>query len=106
MNLPSEDDGEEGDTMLHVACAQGLEEIALFLVSHGASVNARCAKCLDTPPLQTLCMAIKKDTYSSQAGTFKHIHTERKIGSFALILLSFFEMPQTYAAHLYLFDIE
>eukprot|EP00656_Telonema_subtile_P016220 TRINITY_DN18555_c0_g1_i3.p1 TRINITY_DN18555_c0_g1~~TRINITY_DN18555_c0_g1_i3.p1 ORF type:complete len:705 (-),score=223.62 TRINITY_DN18555_c0_g1_i3:75-2189(-) len=41
VNLASEEDGEEGDTMLHLSCGRGLEQIAMFLIEHDANVNAR-----------------------------------------------------------------
>eukprot|EP00658_Telonema_sp_P-2_P032046 TRINITY_DN23832_c0_g2_i7.p1 TRINITY_DN23832_c0_g2~~TRINITY_DN23832_c0_g2_i7.p1 ORF type:complete len:1200 (+),score=235.75 TRINITY_DN23832_c0_g2_i7:161-3760(+) len=53
VNLASEEEGEEGDTMLHLACAKGMEEIGLFLISHNANVNARSV--LGQYPVDVFC---------------------------------------------------
>jgi len=52
-NVTSEEEGQEGDTLLHLACLQAREKIAAFLVEHGANVNATSV--LSQTPLDLVC---------------------------------------------------
>jgi len=52
-NVTSEEEGQEGDTLLHLACLQGREKIAAFLINHNGDVNATSV--LSQTPLDLVC---------------------------------------------------